>query len=70
MSSPLTEGLLSKLRSCVVNGSENEEEGGETKGGGNGRDGRFGQAAYPVSNRKGDLRIAGVPASGAGVETP
>jgi hypothetical protein len=38
----------------VVRGSEKEPEGSETKGGGNGRDGRFAKIEYPVSRKKGD----------------
>jgi hypothetical protein len=43
--SPLTLGLRSRLRLWVDSGSEKDPEGGEKKGGGKGREGRF---AHPA----------------------
>ncbi len=47
--SPFTYDRLSLLRSCVLNGSENDPDGGERNGGGKGLDGRLANNAYPVS---------------------
>ena len=68
MSSPRTDNLLSWLRPWVVKGSEKEDEGGDKKGGGNGREGRLAHSAYPVSKRKGEAR--GMWRSGMGVVMP
>lgn len=55
----------------MVNGSENDVEGGEKNGGGNGRDGRFEQREKPVSKQNGefDRRPVTTP-SGYGVVVP
>ena len=52
----------------MVKGSEKEDEGGDKKGGGNGREGRLAHSAYPVSKRKGEAR--GMWRSGMGVVMP
>jgi hypothetical protein len=53
MSAPLTFSRLSRLLSCVLSASEKEPDGGERKGGGNGRGERLAKSAMPVSKRNG-----------------
>jgi hypothetical protein len=62
MSSPSTNARLSRLRLCVLSGSEKDPEGGERKGGGKGRGGLLAYRAIPVSKWNGDFskRIGGV----------
>jgi hypothetical protein len=57
MSSPLTKVRLSRLLWWVLSGSEKEPDGGERKGGGNGRGGLFAKSERPVSNRKGAVLL-------------
>lgn len=45
----------------MLRGSEKDAEGGELKGGGNGRDGRFANNPIPVSNRNGNLERCFAP---------
>jgi hypothetical protein len=55
---------------CVVKGSEKDDEGIDTNGGGNGRDGRLGLRAYPVSKQKTVLDRDDSTFSGLGVFDP
>ena len=55
MSCPLTKTRRSRLWWCVLRGSEKETDGGERKGGGNGRGARFANNTMPVSKRKGRM---------------
>lgn len=41
----------------MLRGSEKDADGGDRKGGGNGRGGRFANRAIPVSNRNGSMGI-------------
>lgn len=52
----------------MLNGSEKEVEGGDIKGGGNGREGRFANNASPVSNRNGVLSARRVSAEVASLD--
>lgn len=53
--SPRRDNLLSWFRSCVVRGSENDDDGGDRNGGGNAREGRLAWSAKPVSKINGDF---------------
>ena len=64
MTCPFTLARRSRLRSCVLRGSENDPEGGDRKGGGNGLGALLANNASPVSNRKGGISLCKVGGSG------